>query len=51
MQEEALTDLNKIKDEQLVQKGLIGDYLPFILKIAHQVLDKSNYKKPDEDEP
>ena len=38
--DDAITELNIIKDKVLIQSGLIGDYLPILLRIAKTTLQR-----------
>jgi hypothetical protein len=40
--EDQIQELNHIKDDLLIQKGLIGQYLPMIIRIAERALHRND---------
>ena len=40
--EDQIQELNRIRDNDLVQKGMIGQYLPMIVRIAERTLHRAN---------
>jgi hypothetical protein len=40
--EDQIQELNRIRDHALVQNGMIGKYLPMIVRIAERTLHRAN---------